>query len=281
MANILVVGCGKIGYPLGVLLINQGHRVTGIKKTPLSNPDPVIQWQFIDITKKRHFQSLDTNYDQIIVILTPASRSPEGYQIIYQQGLDNLLNHFDHTPRPGLIFVSATSVYAQNQGQWVNEESVTDPTNYNGKSLLLAEQQVLQFDPNALVVRFSGIYGPQRNRLLKQLEQPLDVQVSPPAYTNRIHQQDCIEVLLQQSALQRNSGLGYQILLASDSDPAPKHEVMQWLAEEAGLCAPTESTTLQHASQNKRCDNTLLLSTGYRLNYPTYKDGYGAMIHGR
>lgn len=31
---------------------------------------------------------------------------------------------------------------------------------------------------------------------------------------------------------------------------------------------------------NKRCSNARLRASGYRLRYPTYREGYGALIAG-
>ncbi|MYH90732.1 MAG: sugar nucleotide-binding protein, partial [Gammaproteobacteria bacterium] len=106
------------------------------------------------------------------------------------------------------LFLSATSVYAQNRGEWLDEESPTSPGTYNGMSLLSAEEAVLGWSPNPLVVRFAGIYGPDRMRLVRQLEKPLTIQRTPAAYTNRVHQEDCVGSLRFLAGLQpggRNS----------------------------------------------------------------------------
>lgn len=279
MARILIIGCGRLGRPLGNLLIYQGHEVVGIRRSAPPDSPSRINWLSMDITKTEAFRLLPTDFQQIIIILTPASRSPQGYSEIYQQGLKNLLGHF-HQIQHNLacIFVSATSVYAQQQGQWVNENSETQPLSYNGKSLLDAENQVMKFSQRALVIRFSGIYGAERTRLIQKLEKPVEIQQTPSVYTNRIHQDDCIGVLQHLAIKQLAGEKLYSVYLATDYDPAAKFEMMNWLAAEAGLIAPIPLVAADDAPRNKRCCNKRLVESGYQFKYRSYKDGYRAML---
>jgi nucleoside-diphosphate-sugar epimerase len=281
MARILVVGCGKIGYPVAQAMVLEGHDVCGVKRSLPDPADPAIHWFSLDIRDADAVAQLPADFDQVIIILTPAARSEEGYRQIYQQGLGNLLQRLQTTdPKPLLIFVSATSVYAQQNGEWVDEDSATKPSQYNGRSLLQAEQQVLEFSSGSVVVRFSGIYGATRNRLLRQLEQPLKIQASPPLFSNRIHQDDCIGVLLHLANLQRAGGLDHNTYLATDFEPVAKFEMMTWLAETAGLIPPEPTGASENATGNKRCRNQRLIASGYQFKYPGYRQGYTQMLNG-
>jgi len=280
MARILVVGCGKIGYPVARALASEGHVVYGIKRSIADPADHSIAWIYLDVRDAEAVARLPVEFDQVIIILTPAARSVEGYQQIYQRGLGQLLTRLQcAAAAPAVIFVSATSVYAQQNGEWIDEDSVTRPLQYNGKSLLEAEQQVLEYSSDSLVVRFSGIYGAKRNRLLKQLEQPMQLQATPPLYSNRIHQDDCIGTLLHLSALQRSATGTYRIYLASDFEPVAKFEMMTWLAAEAGLTPPTPFNAADDAPQNKRCCNKRLVASGYQFKYRDYRQGYRQVLN--
>ena len=134
----------------------------------------------MDLRQRIETEALDRDFDLIIVILTPAARSPDGYRQIYQTAMMNLFDHLAHRARrPSCLFVSSTSVYAQHQGEWVDEESPTEPDTYRGKSLLSAEEFILSWSPQPLIIRFAGIYGPGRTRLLDQLKEPMTVQRNP------------------------------------------------------------------------------------------------------
>ena len=279
MAKILIVGCGKIGQPLAHQLIGDGHQVTGLRRTLAESKDSEISWLRLDICDPESVALLPVDFAMLIIILTPLDRSEQGYRSIYQHGLRNLLQHFTENGRhPACIFVSATSVFGQQHGEWVDEESPTAPGGYNGKSLLEAERLVKSFSESPLIVRFSGIYGEQRTRLLKQLERPLEIQQAPPVFTNRIHQQDCVNVLYHFATRQLKQCSLHSVYVATDHDCATKFEMMSWLATRAGLIVPTPITNPPGSTQNKRCSNRRLLESGYRFRYRSYRDGYDSML---
>ena len=277
MAKILIAGFGKIGRPLANQLAETGHRVVGIKRSSddIDIMHTGVSWRQIDLTQPGLISTLEAGFDQLIIILTPESRSPEGYRRIYQVALNHLLDTaagWSHPPK--IIFVSATSVYGQVHGEWVDEDSETAPQTYNGQSLLTAERDILRYGEDNIVVRFSGIYGNARTRVLDQLKAGSEVQIDPPTFTNRIHQDDCVGVLGFLSEKQLNQEPLQSIYLASDHHPAPRYEVMSWLATATGLPGPIAITASNQSEQNKRCNNQRLLKLGYQFKYPSYKEGY-------
>lgn len=281
MSRVLILGCGRLGYPLAQQLLGDGHAVTGISRNPPPTEPSSLNWLRVDITEAGSVATLPTDVDLIVLILTPAARNPQGYEIIYQHGLDRVLACFDgRGSKPAVIFVSATSVYGQDQGEWVDENSTTEPVTYNGNSLLRAERAIHKFCPSSVVIRFSGIYGFQRTRLLHSLQQPQEIQAAPPLYTNRIHEQDCVAVLAMVARKLLGGDPVPACLLASDHDPAPKFEMMCWLAKRAGLVLPTAAQSSAGKGQNKRASNRRLIGFGYEFRYPTYREGYAAHFDG-
>lgn len=282
MARTLILGCGKLGRPLGAMLARQGHHVIGVRRSRPPAHDDDIEWLSLDIRDNNSLASLPLDVQQIIVILTPAARNPEGYHSVYQHGLENVLAFYEQSNcAPATIFVSATSVYAQQLGEWVDESSETIPTSYNGLSLLEAEHRVLKFSKQAIVVRFSGIYGANRTRLIEKLQSPMRIQQTPPTYTNRIHQRDCVGVLHHLAAKQLDGEKLHSIYLATDHDCAPKYEMMAWLAAETGLISPTPYVAAPEAPRNKRCRNQRILDSGYRFHFRSYKQGYRDILLNR
>ena len=73
----------------------------------------------------------------------------------------------------GLIYLSATSVYGDHGGEWVDEKSKTNPTSINGVDRLKAERFWIKLaQKNNLplqIFRLSGIYSNQYN-VLKRLK---------------------------------------------------------------------------------------------------------------
>jgi nucleoside-diphosphate-sugar epimerase len=275
MAKILIIGCGAIGMQLAQVLVAKGHQITGLKRNPSKTDADNVDFFAADITSPADLKDLPTDFDTLYFIVSPDGRNEESYRDIYESGLNNLLNKFALAgSNPHWIFVSSTSVYGQSQGEWVDEDSIAQPDNVTSQFIRQAEQKLTDLDSGNIVVRFSGIYGPGREYLLKMARQAPAIQKTPPYFTNRIHQQDCIGVLA--FLLERRlAGVALeQCYIASDDDPAPMWEVISWLAEHLKCQPPTVKSADNHAVMNKRCNNRRLKALGYKFLYPSYKDGY-------
>lgn len=276
MARILIVGCGAIGRRLAHTLTAQGHDVTALKRTPPPEYGDAWHWVSADISQAKTLARLDDDYDRIVLIVSADGRNEASYRQVYQIGVDNVLARFSNTP---CLFVSSTSVYGQTHGEWVDERSPAEPDLPTSQLIRLAEQTICATHKNNLVVRFSGIYGPGREHLLAQAKLQPTIQQSPPYFTNRIHEQDCVGVL---AFLLLHSLAGTQLdsyYLASDDNPAPVWEVMHWLASELGYPPPVAKNDASQVGQNKRCHNQRLKALGYRFIYPSFREGYSELIH--
>lgn len=275
MTSILIIGCGTIGQALGDALVKQGHQVIGLRRRP---PTTLSSFKFIaaDITSQAAINQLDLAVDLVFFIVSADGRTEQSYREVYQYGLSNTLNQWRNVP---WFFVSSTSVYGQTQGEWVDEASPTQPLGITSQLIVQAEQQVRAAHPLNVVVRFSGIYGPGREYLLRMAKQAPTIQQSPPYYTNRIHQQDCVGVLnflCQQRLAGRALDACY---LASDLDPAPLWEVIDWLSTHRHCLPPQAKPIDPKAERNKRCSSRRLQALGYTFLYASYRDGYLPLIH--
>ena len=279
MAKILIIGCGAIGTQLAHVLSAKGHQVTGLKRNPPETDDGKVHYFTADITSPADLIDLSTDFDTLYFILSPDGRNEESYRDIYESGLNNLLNKFSQAgSNPHWIFVSSTSVYGQSQGEWVDENSITQPTNATSQFIRRAEQKLMEREVDNIVIRFSGIYGPGREYLLRMAMQTPAIQQNPPYYTNRIHEQDCVGVLAFLLERRLTGIVLDQCYLASDDDPAPMWEVISWLAEQMNCQPPTVKVNDNHYVMNKRCNNQRLKALGYQFRYPCYKDGYLELI---
>ena len=211
--------------------------------------------------------------------VVPKLHDLNAYREIYEVGLKNLLQIFSmNQQRPHWISVSSTSVYGQVGGEWVDEGSLTIPKKFNGQLQLLSEESVLAENRNNLVVRFAGIYGPGRRRMLSIAGKGGPIQFNPPYYTNRIHKEDCIGVLIFLFEKRLDGKRLHSRYLASDDGPTPMWEVVSWLAKKLKGKAPEIKQVEEDALQNKRCCNKRLKNLGYRFQYPTYREGYPQLI---
>lgn len=275
--NLLIIGCGDIGQRLGYQLDPARYQVTGLRRHPPADL-PYLHYQVGDATDSAQLDAVlgAKDFGIIVVSMTPHERSDGAYERAYVQTCRNLvagLNHHQRRPRL-VIFVSSTAVYGQNDGNWVDELSPTTPDSFSGKRLLQAEQIIETSGFTHCIVRFSGIYGPGRHRLIEQVKQGRAA--NSPQYTNRIHADDCAGVLAHLIELQRREQLAH-LYIATDSSPTTMIEVVTWIADQLGI-EDFISDTASNERGNKRLSNRRVLQSGYQFKYPEFKAGYGALL---
>ena len=130
-----------------------------------------------------------------------------------------------------------------------------------------------------MVVRFSGIYGPGRRSLLNQVLSGSGRVQFPEKWTNRIHSEDCAAVFLH--LIKRYFGGKYldPLYVASDCEPVTQKVVYEWLAKELDINFQKfqEGSAIKYKIA-RRCNNRRLLESGFCFKYPTFREGYRALI---
>lgn len=212
---------------------------------------------------------------QLVVSLTPKERSDRGYQQAYVEASRNIIERYlaqGVTPSR-VVIVSSTSVYGQNQGEVIDETSSAAAEQFSGRRLLEMEQLWLSSPWPVTCVRFSGIYGPGRYRLLQQVERGDWASSGDVQYTNRIHQTDCARVI--DHVLQLPSPP--EVMIGTDNDGGTSLDVKSWLASALGK-APAQGLAETNMVRGKRISNQRLRDSGFTLNYPSYREGYPAIV---
>ena len=276
MAKILIVGVGDIGGALARRLIQNGHKVVGLRRTLPSVSIPNLSLFLADITNFKGLSELDRDFDQLFFAVAPDRRDEIHYRAIYETGLENLLSHFSKgSAQPHWIFVSSTAVYGKSHGEWVDECCETTPDSRTGQCLSYAEGRILADNKHHVIVRFSGIYGQGRDRLIRMTLNRQPVQSDPPYFTNRIHRDDCVGILDFLFRL-RMAGLKLsQCYLGSDDEPAPLYEVIDYLSKQMKIGGEVAKKPGRIDSfQNKRCRNQRIKGLGYEFKFPNYRMGY-------
>lgn len=187
-----------------------------------------------------------------------------------------------------LGYLSATSVYGDAVGGWVDETTPPAPADERGTRRLLAENQWLSLhQEKALPVhifRLTGIYGPGRNALLDMKEGTARRLYKPGQVFSRIHVEDIAQILWQ-SVQQSASG---EIYNCSDDNPAPSHEVVAYAAELLGMRPPpltpieeVEMTPMLksfYAVSRRVANRKVKVKLGVALRYPDYRAGLQALL---
>ncbi|MGQ0336162.1 SDR family oxidoreductase [Halomonas elongata] len=275
----LILGCGDIGTVLGKELHGVGHRVVGVRRDARELADTVIEGVSADLGDAEALAALP-DADILVYVVSADRFEEDAYRAAYPDGLKAVLAEFAERKRAPrhVFFVSSTSVYAQQDGEVVDEGSPTEPRGFSGTLMREAEQALVEHRLPGSVVRFSGIYGPGRDRLIRQVGEGRIAAATPTMYSNRIHRDDCAGVLAHLIERALAGETLHDLYLASDCEPAPIHEVMTWLAKQLKVESSETIQSPLRRRASKRCDNTRLLESGYRFRYPSYREGYAQVL---
>lgn len=279
MKTVLIVGFGYVATVLAEILNDRGYSIYAISRGQYTQ----LGVKFIqhDIATL-NVDDLPSNIDHVIFLASPDARNEESYRQLYQIALPQFiqcLKSSDNTIE-SFIFVSSTGIYDQTDGHWVDESTPLLLASERSRSLAAAEQTVLESGFNYTVVRFSGIYGPDRHYLLDKLLQGDAHFVDGNVYSNRIHRDDCAGVIDHILHLDDPKPL----YLATDDEPTPINEVLSWLCVKTGMkmqSMPHEELALSTdvvVGSNKRCSNRALQATGYVFRFSSYREGFEMIL---
>ena len=277
MSRVLIAGCGYVGAALAERLAQRGHEVFALRR---SDRAPLgARLLRADLLRPESLSQLPDDVSTVFYTAAPDAGSEDTYRAIYVDGLRNLLAALEQRGgRPSrLLLTTSTAVYAQDAGEWVDEDSPTQPTRHQGRVLLESEALALTCGIRAIVVRFGGIYGPGRTRLIDEVRRGAATIPDRPSYTNRIHRDDCAGVLEHLASAPSTQ----QIYLGVDDDPADRRAVVGWLAAQLGASTPRVEPLEGTAERGKRCRNDRLRASGYALQYASFRAGYAAMLQER
>jgi nucleoside-diphosphate-sugar epimerase len=278
--RVLIAGCGYVGIELArALALERGNRVWGLRRSKTDMPAgvrPIVA----DLARVPTPKELPDGLDAVVYTVGADGHTPEQYEAAYVTGLANLaqaLRAAGGFP-PRLVVVTSTAVYGQNDGEWVDEHSPTEPREFSGRTLLRSEALARSLAREVVAVRFGGIYGPGRTRFIDSVRNGTATLAARPEYTNRIHQLDCAGVLAHVLRLPSPA----PTYIGVDDEPADRRAVVEWIAERIGVTAPKPPEgyggTAAGRARGKRCSNRLLRESGYVFRFPTFREGYTNLL---
>lgn len=277
--KILIAGCGYIGTALGMRLVADGNAVWGLRRNIAKLPKAIRPLE-ADLHDPARMAALKLDADAAVYCASPQGSSDHAYCATYGENLRNFLEALRRSTRPvsRLVLVSSTRVYGQSNGEWVNEDTPVGSQDFRAVRLLEGEALVRNSGFPFVIVRLGGIYGPGRPGALDRALAGLAVASNgQPLYGNRIHRDDAAGILLHVLNLERPETL----YLGVDSDPASREDVRAWLSKriDREIPAPDQAPGESDRS-NKRCSNKRILASGYVFAYPTFREGFDALLSG-
>lgn len=280
VGRALVVGAGYVGTALSRLLAASGVEVWTLRRGAEAATDPLIHPVVADVTEgaslRRQLTFLIESPFTVFYLVGAERYDADAYQRAYVLGLNNVIAACADLPLTRLLFASSTAVYGQRAGEWVTEDSPTAPRGFSGRSLLQAEALLQDATVPSCAVRFGGIYGPGRTRLIDRLREGTAIARDGQPWRNRIHRDDCASAMMHLAKLH----VPHAVCIAVDDEPTEQRQVQRWLCAQLGQ----DEAKLQPIANgegrggNKRCSNARLKATGYRFTYPTFREGYGKLI---
>ena len=167
--NIFCFGFGQVARSFVKKIVSQNISinltVTSREKTQKKNLDEVIynSYQFNEDKQDKLLLKELNKSDHILISIAPVN----GIDIV----LKYLSKNIEENKSRWITYLSATSVYGDHNGEWVNEESQTNPTSLNGIERLSTERAWMSLASNKnlplQIFRLSGIYSNKRNILIR------------------------------------------------------------------------------------------------------------------
>jgi nucleoside-diphosphate-sugar epimerase len=214
MKNISILGCGWLGLPLAKSLLDKGFLVKGsttsIEKMTLleSNGIHAFQITLSENEIQGDLQSFLKNSEILIIDIPPKLRENSNENFVSK--IQNLIPFIENSKIEKIIFISSTSVYADETSTTLSVTELTkpQPETESGKQLLKAENLLLRSTNfKTTVIRFGGLIGENRHSIhflagRKNIE-------NPDAPINLIHQLDCIGIIEEILRQAQNDKLGF------------------------------------------------------------------------
>ena len=275
----LIAGCGDVGTQLGLRLAHDGWEVFGLRRHPEHLPAP-LHGLAADLSAPDTLAAIPPGIELLAYTAAADRGDDDAYRRAYVDGVRAVLAALATSGAPlrRVLFTSSTAVYGQTDGGWVDETSLADPSGFSGRRVLEGEALALGCGAPAVVLRLAGIYGPGRTRLIDRVRSgDATVAAGAPRWTNRIHRDDCAGAA--HHLLTQDHAAG--IWIGVDHEPCAEGDVLDWLASHLGVPQPrrtAEPAARRRTETNKRCSNRKLLASGYRFRYPTFRDGYAALL---
>jgi len=180
MNNISILGCGWLGKPLAVSLLEEGFSVKGSTTSEIKIQELEaleIEAYLVDISE---FEEFDSFLQSDILIIAITSKDIDAFERLIEQIQTSTIQK--------VIFISSTSVYPVSNAI-VSEETQTLKTPLAEIENLFKENTFFE----TTIIRFAGLFGPGRHpgswfkngRTIPQ----------PNGLVNMIHQEDCIEII--------------------------------------------------------------------------------------
>ena len=266
--DALIIGCGYLGRRVALGWQATGRRVAALTRRNAGTLlalglDPIVG-DVLDPDSLRQLPPAP-------VVLYAVGYDRGGGQTMRAAYVDGLGHVLDTLPPPRrFIYISSTGVYGQADGGWVDESSPIDPVDESGRVVLDAERLLRARLPDAVILRFAGIYGPDRLLRRQPILKGEPLVGDPQKWLNLIHVTDGVNAVF---AAERQARSGETYLIADD-EPVPRRDFYSLLAELLKAPPAAFDPRPEPSAANRRVSNRKARAElGWAPSFPTYREG--------
>lgn len=279
--RVLVAGCGWLGAALARAIVAGGDRAVVVRRDAAglrALAGPEIEPLALDLAAPGAAARLPRDLDAVVACQASGGDAVEDYRRAYVDANRELL---EAAAARGALFVytGSTGVFGQRDGGDVDE--ATPPAPASAAAEVLAEAELLVLGAAARgvasrLVRLSGLYGPGRAGVLDRVRSgALALGPGDEAWMNFCHRDDAVAVVL--AALWR--GRPAAVYHGSDAGPAPRREVVAWIAARLGVTPARRHGPAPGPNRRVRAEATRA-ELGVSLAWPTFREGLAALLQG-
>lgn len=268
----LIFGCGYLGRRVARRWRAQGRRVVALTRTNAAalrelGVEP-LPGDVLDPTSLTALPAAST----VLYAVGLDRAAGRTMREVYVGGLSNVLDTLPPCER--FVYVSSTSVYGQTNGEIISEADATAPTEESGKIVLEAERLLRSKRPDAIVLRFAGIYGPDRLLRKQPLLKGEPLVGDANKWLNLVHVSDGAAAVLHAES----RGAAGETYNVADGAPVPRRDFYALLAELLHAPPAAFEHRDEPGSPNRRIDASKFRALGWEPTFASYREGLTAAV---
>jgi len=286
--RLVVLGCGYVGSAVAREAVARGLTVTALTRNAERATELTaggVECVVASLADDAWHGRIAGGADFVLNCVSAGGGGVAGYRESYGRGMESVIAWSRaRGPAGAMVYTSSTSVYAQDAGV-VDEAAALDRAGERAGILVEAEELLRHATDAAarrVVLRVAGIYGPGRHHLLDQLRAgATELPGRGEHRLNLAHRDDIVTAVW--AAFGAEATDASETFNVADDAPAPKAEVVAWLAARIGVAVPRFTGEAGGGRRERVPDRVvsnarLKAALGWAPRYPSFRDGYEKIL---
>ncbi|OAQ40373.1 hypothetical protein A5893_05330 [Pedobacter psychrophilus] len=259
--RISILGCGWLGLPLAISLINKGFKIKGsttsIEKLDLLKVNSIAPF-LVQLGENDNDNFSSFLESQLLIINVPPGRNKDNVND-YSDKMQILAKAISQSSLKKIIFISSTSVYEECNDK-VDEKTLKLSNDESGKRMIAAENIFKNLiNIETTIIRMAGLIGPKRHpgRFFAGKENIPDGLVP----VNLILLDDCIGII--------EHVINHDLWNQTFNGSAPTHPTkMEFYDLASQQLYGKEAKFIAEKGNYKIVDSSKIMNEGYQFKHP-------------